>query len=244
MEWYERWFGEEYLIVYEHRDADEAEREADTIRRVLNLAGGELVLDLCCGTGRHDIPLVRMGCRVIGLDYSEQLLKIARSSRPTGGKYPMYVRADARKTVFRRDSFDVVLNLFTSFGYFEDDENFGLLRSIARVLKPRGRFYIDYLNPPRVLSGLVGESVSRRNGVEIIEKRRYDPDARRIEKDIILRTGNGDLEFRESVRLYWREEMTEMLSGAGLRTEGVLGSADGEPYGETSERMILYGTKE
>jgi len=244
MEWYERWFGEEYLIVYEHRDAAEAEREADTIRRVLNLGGGELVLDLCCGTGRHDVPLVRMGCRVIGLDYSERLLKIARSSRSRGGKYPVYVRADARRTVFRRDSFDVVLNLFTSFGYFEDDENFGFLRSIARVLKPRGRFYIDYLNPPRVLSGLVEESVSLKNGVEVIEKRRYDPDTRRVEKDILLRKEGSELEFRESVRLYGREEMTEMLSGAGLRTEGVLGSAEGEPYGETSERMILFGTKE
>ncbi len=151
MEWYERWFGEDYLTVYDHRDTEEAERDVQAIKNVLDLKENELVLDLCCGNGRHDIPLVRMGCRVVGLDFSMPLLSVARSARMPGTTYPLYIRADARNIPFRNGIFDIIVNLFTSFGYFTDDENCEMLRSISRVLKPDGRFYIDYLNPPRVL---------------------------------------------------------------------------------------------
>lgn len=243
MEWYERWFGEEYLLVYEHRDTVEAEREVETIRKVLGLEDGELVLDLCCGSGRHDIPLARLGYRVVGLDYSPELLRIAHASRPPDSRYPLYVRADARDEVFGDGVFDAVLNLFTSFGYFSDDENTGLIRSIGRVLKPGGRFYIDYLNPPRVLEGLVPESTKERNGVHVTERRRFVSDTKRVEKTItIVRDGRAE-DFHESVRLYDCGEIMAMLSGAGLRIDGVMGSIEGELYSETSPRMILFGAK-
>ncbi len=243
MEWYERWFGEEYLLVYEHRDTVEAEREVDTICKVLGLRSGELVLDLCCGSGRHDIPLARLGCRVVGLDYSPELLRIAHASKPVGSRYPLYVRADARDEVFGTGVFDAVLNLFTSFGYFSDDENTGLIRSIGRMLKDGGRFYIDYLNPPRVLESLVPESTKERNGVHVTERRRYVRETKRVKKTItIVRDGRAE-DFHESVRLYNCAEITEMLTGARLRIDGVLGSIEGVVYSETSPRMILFGTK-
>ena len=70
MEWFQRWFGEDYLLVYEHRDEAEAERDADTVAATLGLSENALVLDLCCGSGRHDLPLVRRVFRVVGLYYS------------------------------------------------------------------------------------------------------------------------------------------------------------------------------
>jgi len=244
MEWFERWFGEEYLLVYDHRDAEEAEREVATVCSVLELTGVDLVLDLCCGTGRHDLPLARRGLRIIGLDFSDSLLKIAESSRPEGQKYPLYVRADARDTVFREGAFDAVVNLFTSFGYFTDEENKSFIESIARLLRPGGRFYIDYLNPPRVLSELVPESSKRKNDIEIVERRLFNPETHRIEKTISLRDCKGDCEeFHESVHLYEIGEMRRMLNSAGLEVGGVLGSADGEPYEESSARMIIFGKK-
>jgi len=244
MEWFRRWFGEEYLLVYEHRDGEEAERDVAAIERLLGLRPGELVLDLCCGSGRHDLPLAARGLRVVGLDYSQELLSVARKARPSGERYPIYVRADARDTVFRDGTFDVVLNLFTSFGYFADDENKQLLRSVCRMLKPAGRFYIDYLNPPCVLANLVERSEKHINGIDVVERRRYVEEEQRIEKDITLTRNGESMEFHESVRLYGPGEMSEMLTGAGLTIQGFLGSADCGEYSANSERMIVYGRKE
>ena len=244
MNWYERWFGEEYLLVYEHRDIREAEREIRAIRNLLNLRENERILDLCCGPGRHDIPLAFMDCRIIGLDYSMPMLKLAMDSRPLDKAYPLYIRGDVRNIPFRDEAFDVVLNLFTSFGYFSDEENIEILHSIARILKPAGRYFIDYLNPHRVASELVPESTRELEGLKITEKRRIDPYNSRIEKTIHLQRDEHSQMFFESVRLYQKEDMLKMLDDAGLYVENVLGSVDGELYGESSDRMIIYGIKE
>lgn len=243
MNWYERWFGQEYLLVYEHRDIKEAEQEIEAIRSLLDLTENDLVLDLCCGPGRHDIPLARMGCRVVGLDYSMELLKLARESWQSGSLYPLCVRADARGIPFRDEAFDVVLNLFTSFGYFSDEENRGFIRSIARLLKPGGRYYIDYLNPRRMKIDLAEESTRERDGITITEKRRIDPFSHRIDKTILLRLDDHVQMFYESVRLYEKDEMLAMLGAEGLSVESVLGTSRGEPYNPASKRMIFYGKK-
>jgi len=243
MEWYEQWFGEEYLLVYEHRNLDEARREVAAIRDVVGLTGGELLLDLCCGTGRHDFPLAALGCRVIGLDYSDHLLKQAMGQREVSDRYPVYVRADARKQIFADDSFDVILNLFTSFGYFNDDENRDMLLMMGRILKPDGKFYIDYLNPPVILDGLVEKSERELNGIHISEQRRFEPETSRLEKDITLSRQGKTQHFHESVHLYSEDEMVEMLLSAGLSVENTLGSIDGERYSQSSPRMILHGRK-
>jgi len=243
MEWYQQWFNEKYLIVYDHRDTDEAEQEALTISRVLDLRENDFILDLCCGSGRHEIPLVRMGYRVIGLDYSDHMIKIAQASRLPGSEFPQYIRADARKIPFCDGVFDIVLNLFTSFGYFSDEENYTFLLSISRLLKPDGRFYIDYLNPPYVLANLVEESMKEKDEVKIVEKRNYDSSNHRIEKTIVIEQEKKSEVFHESVRLYNYPEMLCMIKDAGLNLEGVFGNINGDPYYETSERMILFGSK-
>jgi len=243
MEWYKRWFGEEYLLVYEHRDIEEAEREVAFIERTLELEKNDLILDLCCGPGRHDYPLVRRGYRVIGLDYSFPMLCIARNALDPGAGYPLYIRADARAIPLRDGIFDAVLNLFTSFGYFEDRENHEFLESIARLLKDGGKYYIDYLNPPQLLAGLAAETIREKNGLTVVEKRRLDPNRKRVEKTIIIQSGNFEQEYQESVRLYQLDEMLDMLKAAGLAVQEVFGSTRGEVYSENSERMIIHGRK-
>jgi ubiquinone/menaquinone biosynthesis C-methylase UbiE len=243
MEWFERWFGEEYLLVYEHRNIREAERETQVIKAIIGLQENDLVLDLCCGPGRHDNFFATMGCRIIGIDFSMPMLKIASEAIAFGKKYPQYIRGDARKLPFRDEVFDVVLNLFTSFGYFDDTENNELIKSISRILKPGGKFYIDYLNPKKVLSELVEESTKEKNGITIVEKRKHNTENHRIEKTIILSWDNNSQVFHESVRLYTLEEMLIMVNNAGLRTDSVLGSIEKQPYNDSSERMIIFGSK-
>ena len=243
MEWFERWFGEEYLLVYEHRNIKEAEREVQAINMLIELKENDLILDLCCGPGRHDNFLVRLGCRIYGLDFSMPMLKIASDTIPLDNKYPRYIRGDARRLPFRDDVFDVVLNLFTSFGYFDDNGNHEFIRSIVRILKPGGHFLIDYFNPDRVVSELVEESTKEKEGIRIVEKRKLDNKTRRIEKTIILNWDNKSQTFHESVRLYELDEMISMIESSGLETKNVLGSMEGEPYSKSSERMIVLGLK-
>ena len=172
------------------------------------------------------------------------MLKIARDNVLCDAVYPLYVRGDARHIPFHDETFDVVLNLFTSFGYFDDEENRELIHSIARILKPGGRYFIDYLNPPQVINNLVEESIKEKEGIKIIEKRRLDHDAHRIEKTIILLWNEHSQTYHESVRLYEPDEMLIMIREAGLNNTSILGSVRGEPYEVTSARMILHGIKE
>ena len=243
MEWFERWFGEEYLLVYEHRNIREAEHEAHVIKEILGLKKNDLILDLCCGPGRHDTPFVRIGCRVIGLDFSMPMLKIASEAIPLDNNFPKYIRSDARYLPFRDEAFDVVLNLFTSFGYFDDNENNELIWSISRILKPDGQFYIDYLNPTKVIAELEEESTKVKKDITIVEKRRLDEKTHRIEKTIQLTWDNNSQTFHESVRLYSLDEMLSIINNAGLETAEVIGSIEREPFCESSDRMIIYGSK-
>jgi len=243
MEWYQRWFGEDYLLVYEHRDTAEAERDVAAVVEVLGLEAGDMVLDLCCGSGRHDFPFAKRGLRIVGLDYSAELLAVANESR-TGDRYPQFVRGDARKLPFAEGSFDAVVNMFTSFGYFCDEENCGLLCSMAAMLRHGGGFYIDYLNPSHVLETLVPCTTREIKGVAIEERRTYDTDSRRVEKCIRLERGGESKEYTESVRLYSLDEMKAILGDAGLECKGILGSSGLEQYDESrSPRMILFGIK-
>ncbi len=243
MAWFRQWFGTDYLRVYDHRDEAEAERDIDAIVRVLAPRGGVRVLDLCCGNGRHDLPLARRGFRVIGLDYSADLLREAATAKPADTRYPLYVRGDALMLPFAPCTFDILLNLFTSFGYFDDAGNAAMLQSAAALLVPGGRFYIDYLNPPRVLAGLVPESRREKHGMLIVERRSHDREAARVEKTIELHRDGEVREYRESVRLYPLAEMERLIGAAELVLEGVLGSNSGEPYSEESARMILFGRR-
>jgi SAM-dependent methyltransferase len=243
MEWFKKWFGEEYLLVYEHRDIKEAEFEVEFIERILELKKNDRILDLCCGPGRHDYPLIKRGYRVIGLDYSFPMLRIARNGVHPEENSPAYILADARAIPFQNSIFDAVLSLFTSFGYFEDRENSELLKSMAGLLKNGGKFYIDYLNPLKLIAGLTPESRKEKNGMTIVEKRHLDPGRKRVEKNIFIRSGDIEQEFHESVRLYSLEEMVHMLEDAGLVIEHIYGSVFGEEYDENSSRMIIHGNK-
>jgi SAM-dependent methyltransferase len=236
-EWFEHWFGEEYLSLYPHRDEQDAERLVGMLERRGTVRAGLVVLDLACGAGRHATALARRGATVVGLDLSWPLLLAARRQAPS----PL-VRADMRILPFGEGAFDTVLNLFTSFGYFEDDaEHRRVLAEVARVLRPRGRFVLDYLNAPRVRSDLVPRDEHAVGGRVIVQERSLSPDGRFVIKDIHL-VGDGR-SFRERVRLFERAELEAMLTESGLAPLETLGDYDGVPHGPGSERLLLVAVR-
>lgn len=239
-EWYEESFGEDYLIVYRHRDFGGARHEVDKMLKWLALPQGAEILDLCCGMGRHSLALSEAGYKVTGVDLSEVLLREARSQ--TGAGEVTWIRSDMRQLPLG-GGFDAVVNLFTSFGYFEEDEEqIKVLREIHRMLKPGGKFIIDFLNPAYVIRHLVPRS-TREDGETLIDESRRIENGY-VKKDIVLtgKTGGKPRRYHERVKLYSLETFSAMIAAAGLQLEAVYGSYDeGDYVAQHSPRMIFRG---
>ncbi|WP_334076217.1 MULTISPECIES: class I SAM-dependent methyltransferase [Paenibacillus] len=243
-EWFEESFGEDYLLVYKHRDVQGAKREVHKMIAWLGLPEGAKVLDLCCGMGRHSLALAESGYEVTGIDLSEVLLREARRNDPEGRV--TWLQADMRKLPLP-GGFDAVVNLFSSFGYFEqDEEHVKVLREICRMLKPRGRFIIDFLNPSYTAAHLVPASQRVDDGQRIDEKRAIENGYVKKWITITNETNPGEKprHYLERIKMYSRETFEAMLTEAGLMLEQVHGGYEEELYDpERSSRMIMVGRR-
>jgi SAM-dependent methyltransferase len=236
-DWFEEWFGEDYLNIYQHRDETEAEHLIELIAS--NLAGRDInsVLDLGCGAGRHTKVLCERWWTV-GLDLSMALLKVARRESTDAP----YVRADMRELPFAEESFDLVVNLFTSFGYFENDgEDARVLSCVRTAIRPGGTFVIDFLNASQVRNELVPYDERVENGITIEQTRTITPDDRFVEKTIRLRERGK--EYIERVRLLSASDLERMLATAGFEVEKLFGDYSGGSWLEDSPRTILFASR-
>jgi SAM-dependent methyltransferase len=235
-DWWTKAFRRAYLDVYAHRDDASAEREAKFVASLLGVAPAARLLDAGCGAGRHARAFAALGADVFAIDYSEELLAEAR--RRGGARC---VRADFRRLPFRDGSFAHVVSLFTSFGYFDDEGDRAHLAEVRRVLRPGGTFVLDFLSAPRVAATLVASS-ERKVGDRIVRERRCITDGR-VEKDVEVLAADGKRvdRWKESVRLYGREEMTAMLVAAGLRAVSVHGDLAGGVWSDDADRLVLAG---
>ena len=237
-DWFEEWFGEDYLHIYQHRDEMEAERAIEVI--ATNLAGRRIdtVLDLACGAGRHT-RVLRERWWTVGLDLSMSLLKIARKESSDAP----YVRADMRELPFAESSFDLVVNLFTSFGYFGDDsEHIRVLACVGAAMKHGGTLVIDFLNASQVRRDLVAYDERVENGITIEQRRAISPDDRFVEKTIRLRESGK--EYIERVRLLSPRDLQRMLIATGFKIAKLFGDYSGGDWSEDSPRTILFASRE
>jgi SAM-dependent methyltransferase len=234
MEWFEEWFGEEYLRLYPHRNDTEADRAVALIRRTVPFQPDWRVLDVACGAGRHARAFEAAGARCTGLDLSPTLLRLARQVT----KAPL-VRADMRWLPIRPGSMDLTVNLFTSFGYFDHDaEHTAALEEMITTVRQGGWFVIDFLNPAAVRRQLVPEETLEMAGSTVQVSRSVSPDGRYVCKSIRAAEGR---QFRERVRLFEPEQMSAMLEAAGVSVEFRFGDYDAKPLLQDSPRTILVG---
>ncbi|GMU92438.1 MAG: methyltransferase [Candidatus Hydrogenedentota bacterium] len=240
-DWFEHAFGDWYRIIYAHRSIEAARPEALFAAQTLQVTSGDRLLDLCCGTGRHLLHLSAISERSIGLDYSRTLLREAQ--RHLGSRSRL-VRADMRAIPFV-GTLDVIVNFFTSFGYFADPaDDVRVIQCLASALKPSGRFLIDCMNPSYLVQSLERESFRESEGYEIRETRWIDEEGLRVNKTTEIRQGGRIVRrLSESVRLYSKEELTGMVRDAGLKVQHVFGDFLGAPFQASSERMIVAGQK-
>lgn len=241
-EWYERNFGQDYLLVYKHRDPQEAVREVHKLIEWLKLPASASVLDLCCGMGRHSLALAQLGYRVTGVDLSEVLLRAA-IQHDTDHKVT-FLRSDMRQLPID-GPFDAVVNLFTSFGYFANDsDNEQVFHEISRVLSPSGRFIIDFLNPAYVEQHLVPISERHDEGTTIKEYRQIEQGF--VKKDITLTDDSSGEKrhYEERVKLYRLADFHAIIASAGLFIDAIYGDYDGSSYkGDASARLIMVGSR-
>ncbi|MFS1513980.1 class I SAM-dependent methyltransferase [Chengkuizengella sp. SCS-71B] len=238
--WYEESFGEDYLIVYKHRNLQNAYDEVKKMIEWLHLPAKSSVFDLCCGMGRHSMALSEFGYTVTGMDLSNVLLYEAK--KLDKDKKVSWIHGDMRK-IPTNESFDAVVNLFTSFGYFESDhENSKVLIELSRILKPNGKFIIDFLNANVVKEQLVPYSERFSEGVKIEEYRFIEQGF--VKKRIIITDENQKRTYIEKVKLYDLPLFKHMISSAKLQLDYVFGNYDQTPFDEkTSPRLILVGHK-
>ncbi|MFM2369000.1 MAG: hypothetical protein RL619_1300 [Bacteroidota bacterium] len=233
--WYTSWFDTPYYhILYKERNYREAQVFMDNITHYLNLPEKAKVLDLACGKGRHSIYLNQLGFDVLGADLSEN--SITEASKNTNETLHFKVH-DMREPF--EEKYDAIFNLFTSFGYFENDEdNLTTLKAIKESLSEYGFAVIDFMNVNQVLETLVPEETKTVEGIDFHIKR-YLEDGH-IYKEIDFEDKGQKFHFTEKVKALTLKDFEELMEEAGIYLLDIFGDYKLKKFHKTdSERLIM-----
>jgi SAM-dependent methyltransferase len=240
-------FRDDYLAVYNHLfSADGAEKEVAFAERALELKPGARILDLCCGQGRHSVPLARRGFQVTGLDLNPAYLDLAQQSAKSANVTLETIAADMRQIPFQ-DHFDAIVNMYSSFGYLESEaEDLKVLESAARAIRPAGRLMLDLLNREWAVANYIqNDWHSGADATLYIERRDLDLASSRmhVKFTIIGPDGGRRDSVGHHIRLYTLTETIRLLQRVGLNVTAVFGGFDSEPYAIGTRRMIVVAQK-
>ena len=239
-EWFVSWFNSPYYpMLYRHRDHSEAGHFISNLLNFLQLNKKSRVLDLACGQGRHSIQLNAAGMVVTGIDLSPRNIEEARKSEKKGLNFEVQ---DMRSLELDGD-FDLALNLFTSFGYFRDlMDNELVLNGLYKLIKPKGKLVIDYLNCTKVASGSLGSYTERIGSCQFIVYKEITNGF--IRKSIEVQDGKDTFHFEENVQEFSLSNFTEMLNKSGFSVIQTFGSYDLQPFTEAqSDRLIIVAER-
>ena len=233
--WFASWFDTPYYhILYKDRNYREAQIFMDNLTHYLNLPEHAKVLDLACGKGRHSIYLNQLGFTVLGVDLSENSIEVANKNANETLHFQIH---DMREPF--EEKFDAVFNLFTSFGYFDaDEDNLKTLIAIKESLSDYGFAVIDFMNVPFVLDNLIAEETKTVEGIDFHLKR-YLKDGFII-KEIDFEDNGEKFHFEEKVRALTLEDFNAMMNEAGIFLLDTFGDYKLKKYHKnTSERLIM-----
>ena len=233
--WFASWFDSPYYhVLYKERNEKEAQLFMDNIVHYLNLPEDAKILDLACGKGRHSIYLNQMGFQVTGADLSSNSITIAKEFENETLKF---VQHDMRKPFDQK--FDAIFNLFTSFGYFENEEdNFTTLKAIKDSISEYGFAVIDFMNVPNVLANLVSEEVKNVDTIDFNIKRYLKEGY--IYKEIEFEDQGEKFHFIEKVKGLTLEDFETMMENAGIYLLDIFGDYKLKKFHKLeSERLIM-----
>ncbi|HMS64139.1 MAG TPA: methyltransferase domain-containing protein [Ignavibacteria bacterium] len=244
--WFKKWFSSRfYLDLYQHRDEEDARWIINLLQRNISVNSGARVLDIACGSGRHSIELARRGFNVTGFDLSEYLISEAeknlKNSEERGLKVKFLIK-DMRYFNFK-NSFDIAVNIFTSFGYFDNDkENAGVFRNVSDSLKKNGYFIFDFLNKKNLENNLIPFSKTRHGNIVVEQKRVIENGF--VKKNIIIKENKKVKQFEEVLKLYSLNDFKKMFEKNDLRINKIYGDYFGNKFNETeSKRLVIIAQK-
>ena len=242
--WWDVYFDELYLRMFKTiLTPERTAQEVAGVMALLDLVPGSHILDLCCGQGRHAVPLAQAGHRLTGLDRSAYLLAQAKSASDAAGVEVEWVRGDMRHLPWT-EQFDACLSLFSAFGYFEDDaENEQVLAEVQRSLKPGGVFFLDVSNRDYCLLRLWPNSWRHVGRAAVLEETTFDALTSRFTTTFTWAEGGKWESLTHSVRHYTASELTGMLERAGLAPVAYYGDFEGEEFDFYSSRLIVIAEK-
>jgi len=233
--WFSDWFNTTYYHkLYNHRNEEEAQNFMQNLVHFLKLPKSSSILDLACGKGRHSIFLNTLGYQVLGADLSENSIKHANEFANETLSFKVQ---DMRKDFNLKT--DAVFNLFTSFGYFDNDsEDIKVLQNIKNALKPNGVAVIDYMNVNKVIKNLVKKETTYRDDLKFNIKRSLINGF--ITKDIHLTDQNKTYDFQEKVKAIDLAKFETYCTKANLKIKHTFGDYNLSNFNvEQSDRLIL-----
>jgi len=230
-------------IMFGEQRLRQAAREVDDLAQLVGLPQSATVLDLCCGLGRHSLELARRGFTVTGVDRTGVYLRRANKQAETEGLKIEFVQADMREFC-RPNAFDAAINLFTSFGYFENPaEDRRVIVNVHKSLKKGGKLVMDLMGKEIVARIFRERDWHEENGVMWLEQRSISQDWSWIDNRWILLRGDKRNEFRVSHRLYSAAELSALLRDCGFHEVHTYGNLDGAPYDHTAARLVVVAHK-
>jgi len=230
-------------FLFSERIMTQAPAEVDAILKMLEINPGASILDLCCGPGRHSLELVRRGYGVTGVDRNSQYLDKAETDAGAEELEIEFILEDMRK--FRRDqSFDAVINFFTSFGYFDNpaDEK-QVVDNIYASLKPGGRLLMEMVGKEVVVRIYQARDWGEKDGMFLLDERKPLDDWTYMTSHRILISGEKREEFHFTIRLYSAYELKTLLQSAGFGRVDIFGDIEGSPYDHTAKRLVALAYK-
>lgn len=218
--------------------------EIGHLQELLQISPPAVILDLCCGVGRHSVELAKRGFAVTGVDRSAGYLDRAKIRAKKQNVTIEFIQDDMRR--FRRDeSFDGVINLLTSFGYFVDaDDNRRVLVNVYHSLKPGGWFVLEIMgkeNLARIFRARDWQETE--GGVLFLQERKVTQDWSWMENRWILIKDGERKEFHVHHHLYSARELTTLLHECGFAQVNAYGSLAGTPYDHEAKRLVAVARK-
>lgn len=238
--WYEEWFDSPYYhILYANRSADEAKNFIARIVDKFKIPPGTTVLDIACGKGRHSKTLAGYGLDVTGIDLSHNSIAYAKQFENEHLRFDVW---DMRQ-VYKANSYQYVFNLFSSFGYFEDDaQDYLAIKAFAANLKPGGTLLLDYMNTECVVKLLKTRDIVQRGDIQFHIQKQVKNGF--IEKQIAFLADGVDHSYTEELKIINLYKFEKMFAEAGLTLKQTFGDYDLNPFDPgNSMRLILVAEK-
>ncbi|MGE5276715.1 MAG: SAM-dependent methyltransferase [Acidobacteriota bacterium] len=224
--------------------AESTRSDIEFLQKHLRLEPGCRVLDVPCGHGRHSLELAQRGCRMTGLDFSEDALSAARRSAAENDLRVDWIQGDMRELPWRAD-FDAAFCAGNSFGYFDDDGNQSFLDGVGRAVRPGGRFLLESGWIAEALLADFHERLDLKvpGGIRFHAENRYDPARGAVESRFTVSRRGKTLTRPGRHRVYTYRELVGMLEAAGFGDFEAFGSVSGEPFALGSRRLLLTAVR-